>query len=254
MAGSKTKIRKYLKVEQNKIYTKIPARIFLDLSEYKSLNEQYAEKLGVEEIDNVFKLPGFFTIEFPEENDSIDFFFPYTVYITKTADTTITKDSLEILFEPDDLIVYGNFKDSDTDIGILSSLFQNGAKYLGNKPDKLIQAIWQQLLFSANVPVQHIEILVSQLYATYDKSKKQVVPLRLTNLSYNKKHIMNIKQSAHNLNNALGFTYGYSKESLRTSVSKKKKGKNSFFEDIMGSNYDALVERSNIEKKEKTDE
>jgi hypothetical protein len=244
MAGSKTKIRKYLKVEKNHVYTKIPARIVLDLTEYKDLNEQYAEKLGIEEIDNVFKVPGFFILEFPEENDSIDFFFPYTIYLNKTSDTNITKNRVEINFTDGDMIMYGNFKDSDTDISILSSLFQNGAKYLGSKPDKLLQALWQQLLPSANVPVQHLEVIVSQLYAVYDKSKKRIVPLRLTNEAYDKKYIMNIKQSAHNLNSALGFTYGHSKEALRASVSKKKRKKNSFFEDIMGANYDALVERS----------
>jgi hypothetical protein len=244
MAGSKTKIRKYLKVEKNHVYTKIPARIVLDLTEYKDLNEQYAEKLGIEEIDNVFKVPGFFILEFPEENDSIDFFFPYTIYLNKTSDTIITKNRIEINFSIDDMIMYGNFKDSDTDISILSSLFQNGAKYLGSKPDKLLQALWQQLLPSANVPIQHLELIVSQLYAVYDKSKKRIVPLRLTNEAYDKKYIMNIKQSAHNLNSALGFTYGHSKEALRTSVSKKKRKTNSFFEDIKGANYDALVERS----------
>jgi len=247
MAGAKTKIRKYLKVESNHVYTKIPARIALDLSEYKDLNEQYAEKLGIEEIDNVFKVPGFFTLEFPEENDSVDFFFPYNVYLNKTSDTRVTPNIVEINFSPDDMVMYGNFKDSDTDISILSSLFQNGAKYLGSKPDKLLQAIWQQLLPSANVPLHHLEIIVSQLYGMYDKSKKRVVPLRLTNEPYNKKYIMNIKQSAHALNSLLGFTYGHSKEALRASVSRKKKKKNSFFEDIMGANYDALVERSKKE-------
>ena len=88
MAGSKTKIRKYLKVEKNRVITRVPARIVLDLSEYKEINEEYAEKVGIVEIDNVYKVPGFFALEFPEENDSIDFFFPYTVYLNKTENTT----------------------------------------------------------------------------------------------------------------------------------------------------------------------
>ena len=110
MAGSKTKIRKYLKVEKNHVYTKVPARIVLDLTEYKDLNEQYAEKLGIEEIDNVFKVPGFFILEFPNENDSIDFFFPYTIYLNKTGDTNVTKNRIEIIFSENDMIMYGKIE------------------------------------------------------------------------------------------------------------------------------------------------
>lgn len=248
MASSRAKINKYLTVEKNKITTKIPARIFLDLSEYKDVDDEYGESIGIEDIESVYKIPGFFKLEFPEEEDSIDFFFPYSIYLNKTENTEVTSKSIEINFQADEMLFYSNFKDSKTDVRVLKSLFENGAKYLGNKPDKLITAIWQQMISEVNVPLQHLEIIVSQLYGTYDKTKKEVVPLRLTNEAYSKKHIMNIKQSAHNLNSALAFSYGYSKDALRTSVSKKKKRKNSFFEDIMSGDYDALVERSKDNK------
>ncbi len=244
---SKATLRKYLDIQANKVFTNVPARIVMDLSEYKNIEEDYAEKVGVEEIDNVYKVPGFFTVEFPEENDQIDFFFPYEIYLNKTENTTINKDILEINFNKEDMLFYGNFKNTDANISMLSSMFQNGAKYLGNKPDKLISALWQQLEMVSNVSIHHLEILVSQLYGDYDKNHKRVVPLRLTGKTYSKKYILNLKESAHNLNNALGFTYGYSKDSLRTSISKKKRGENSFFEDIMGSNYDSLVSKSKKE-------
>jgi len=248
---SKRKISKYLTVEKSKVYTKVPARIVLDLTEYKEIDEDYAEKVGVEEIDNVFKVPGFFALEFPDENDTLEFFFPYMVYLNKTENTEITKNHIVIDFEEGDMVFYGAFKETSANISLLSSMFSNGSKYLGNKPDKLISSLWQQLEMVSNVQIHHLEILVSQLYADYDKSRKQIVPLRLTGKTYSKKYIMNLKESSHNLNNALGFTYGYSKDSLRTSVAKKKKGKNSFFEDIMGSNYSKLEEWSDKDIKYK---
>ncbi len=247
MAASKAKINRYLKIEKSNIYTNKEAVINIDLSEYKHIDEEYGESIGIEEVDNVYKIPGFFTLEFPEENDSIDFFFPYTVYIHKTDDVSETKNNIRIVFEEGDLVAHGLFKDTEANISLLSSLFENGAKYLGNKPDKLINSIWQQLLPTTNVSIHHLEIIISQLYADYDKTKKMMVPLRLTNIPYNKKYIMNMKESSHNLNQGLGFTYGYSKDALRTSVSQKKNKEKSFFENVIGSDYDALIKTSQKE-------
>ncbi len=242
MAGSKTKIRKYLEVEQHKVRSKVPSRIVLNLEEYKNITEGYGEEVGVAEIENVYEIPGFFTLEFPEEGDSIDFFLPYIIYLNKTSRIEKTKEHLIINFDKDDLIFYANFKEEETNIYVLKSLFENGVKYLGDKPDKLIAAIWQQLM-PANTPWHHLELIVSQLYGTYDKSSKEIVPLRLTSHPYSKKYIMNLKESVHNLNQSMPMLYGYSKDAMRTMVSKKKKGKNSFFEDIVSGNYDKLTEQ-----------
>jgi len=249
MAGAKGKIKKYLKVENHKIFTKIPARIVFILEEYKEINENYGEEIGISEIENVFEIPGFFTLEFPGEGDSIDFFFPYNVYIQKTSKVKIDKDFIIIDFDPDDLILYANFKNDETDISVLSSLFENGVKYLGNNPDKLITAIWQQLM-PANTPWHHLEVIISQLYGAYDKTTKMVVPLRLTNLEYSKKYIMNLKESAHNLNQTLPIQYGNSKDAIRNMIQRKKRGENSFFENIVSGDYDELTKEYNKSKKE----
>jgi len=240
MAGSKGKIRKYLEVEQHKVYTKTPARITLVLEDYKELNEDYGEEVGISEIENVYEIPGFFTLEFPEEGDSIDFFFPYTIYLHKTENIRKTKEHIIIDFKPEDLIWYANYKYSETNIYILKSLFENGVKYLGDKPDKLLTAIWDQLM-PANTPWHHLELIVSQLYATYDPKTKEIVPLRLTNHTYSKKYIMNLKETAHNMTTTLPIQYGYSKDALRTMVSKKKRSDNSFFENIIRGDYDEIT-------------
>jgi hypothetical protein len=238
------KIKKYLSIDANKIFTKTPARIVLNLEEYKTINENYGEDIGISEIEDLIEIPGFFTIEFIDEGDSIDFFFPYNIYLQKTQEYKKDKDFIIIEYGSDEMIFYANYKEEETDIRILKSLFENGVKYLGDKPDKLLTAIWQQILPNTNIPWHHIEIIVSQLYGTYDKTTKEMLPLRLTDLPYSKKYIMNMKESAHNLNRSLPFVYGYSKDALRTMVSKKKTSKNSFYEDIIGGDYEALVSKS----------
>ncbi len=245
---SKIKLKKYLDTQRHHVYAKTETKIKLDLTEYRDIDSDYGEDVGIEDIETVYKIPGFFTLEFPKENDSLDFFFPYSVYLNK-ADVQIENTKMiEIDFQPGELIFYANYKDSDTNIRVLKSLFENGAKYLGNKPDKLLTAIWQQMLSSQNVPWHHLEIIISQLYGVYDKRAKEYIPLRLTNEVYSKKYIMNIKESAHNLNPLLGFSYGYSKDALRTAVSKKKKQKNSFYEDIISGKF---IEEKKEEKEKK---
>jgi hypothetical protein len=238
--SSRKKINAYLNVEKHKIGTKIPAKIVLDLDEYKTISELYGEEAGISEIDNVFELPGFFTIEFPTESDSIDFFLPYDIYLVKPTKVEKNKDQLILEFNAGDPVFYAQFKSEDTDIRVLKSLFENGVKYLGNKPDKLITAIWEQLMPS-NTPWFHLEVIISQLYGTYDKKTKEILPLRLTNETYSKKHILNIKESAHSMNQTMPIMYGYSKDALRSMLQKKKRGKNSFFENIASGDYDELT-------------
>jgi len=249
MAGSKTKIRKYLDVEKNKVKTKIPARVVLDLNDYKDITESYGEEVGINEIDNVYELPGFFTIEFPEEGDSIDFFLPYTIFMQKTAKIQQNKDQLIIDFKPGEMIFYANFKQDETNIYILKSLFANGVKYLGDKPDKLITAIWDQMMPS-NTPWHHLELIVSQLYGTYDSKTKEILPLRLTSHNYSKKYIMNLNKSAHDMTQTMPIMYGYSKDALRSMIQKKKRGKNSFFENIVSGNYDEMTKDHSEKLKE----
>ncbi len=240
---SKVKIKKYLDVQKSRVYTKESARIIINLMEYRDPEETYAEKIGIgedEDVSSVMEIPGFFTIEFPESNDTLNFFFPYSMFLVKPDDFKKEKDILTFDYKPGDLVYYGNFKNTEANVPALSSLFQNGSKYLGNKPDMLISSLWQQLLKVNNVSIHHLEVLVSQLYVDYNKNTKKLIPLRLTGKDYNKKYIRNLKESSHELSNIAGFMYGYSNDALRTSVSKKKFGENSFFEDVAGSHYDKL--------------
>jgi len=241
--GNKKKIKEYLDVNQAKVFSKTSARIVLQLDEYENITANYGEEVGISEIDDVLEIPGFFTIEFPDVGDSIDFFFPYNIYLHKTNDYTKDREKIQINFKKDELIFYANIKEGNTNIKVLKSLFENGVKYLGNKPDKLISAMWQQLLSTANVPWWHLEVIVSQLYGNYDKESKSILPLRLLNLPYSKKYIMNLKESAHDMNPTLPILYGYSKDAVRTMISKKRRGENSFFENIVSGNYDKMTEK-----------
>jgi hypothetical protein len=248
--SSKGKIKKYLDVSMHKIYTKVSAQIVLKLEDYKELNENYGEEVGIAEVENVYEIPGFFTLEFPENGDSINFFFPYQIYLNKAKITKQTKDEIIIQYKPEDLIFYANYKEDETNIYVLKSLFENGVKYLGDKPDKLITAIWDQLM-PANTPWHHLELLVSQLYGTYDNKTKEIVPLRLTSYPYSKKYIMNLKESAHSLTQSMPIMYGYSKDALRSMVSKKKRGENSFFENIVSGDYDELTKEYKKQEQKK---
>ncbi len=247
---SKVKIKKYFEIDGSEVRAKVACRVVLDLSEYKHISEDYGDVVGIEETSKIYKVPGFFKVELDSVNDSVDFFFPYSVYLNKTEDSTSTSKEIKINFDVGDVIFYARFKEAETDVKILNSLFENGAKYLANKPDKLVQSLWLQLKPSAEVPFHHLELIISQLYGVYDDQAGLYKPLRLTELPYNKDYVLNTKQSSHMMNNTMGFLYGYSNDALRTTVSRRNDPKNNFFEDILGGNYDKLIE--DLEPKQKT--
>ena len=58
---SKAKLNKYLDINKSHVFTKIPARIVIDLTEHRNIDDQYAESIGIEQVDNVYKIPGFYS-------------------------------------------------------------------------------------------------------------------------------------------------------------------------------------------------
>jgi len=243
MPISPAKLRKHFEIKENEVIAKEPCEVIIDLSEYKNIEAEYGDIIDIEESTSVYKIPGFFRVEFAS-NDAVEFFFPYSVYLNKMENTVETSKLIQIEYQEGDVVFYAKFREEETDVKILDKLFDHGAKYLADKPDKLIQNIWTQLKPSSKVPFHHIEVIVSQLYGFYDDQAGVYKPLRLSNHKYSKDFILTTKQSSHMLNNSMGFLYGYSNDALRSSVQKRKKYQNNFFEDILSGNYEKLIEDS----------
>jgi len=243
MPISPAKIKKHLDIKENEVIAKEKCTVTIDLSEYKNIESEYGDVIDIEESASVYKIPGFFRIEF-DSNNAIEFFFPYSVYLNKMENTIETSKMIKVEYQEGDIIFYAKYREEETDVRILDKLFEHGAKYLADKPDKLVQNIWTQLKPSSKVPFHHIELIVSQLYGFYDEKSGTYKPLRLSNLKYSKDYILNTKQSSHHLNRGMGFLYGYSNDSLRTSVQKKNEINNNFFENILSGDYDRLIENS----------
>jgi hypothetical protein len=219
MALKKEKFEKYLRIENNKVYTKVKARVSLDLTEYKDIEDESGEEIGIEEVSqDVYEIPGYFLLEFPDESDSIQFYFPYPVYLISTENVEEKSDRLTIEYEENDVVFYAQFKKEQTDIRLLDKMFENGIKYLSNDLGILTNSIWKQLSATINMPYHHIETILSQLYIKYEDN--QWKPVRLTkDQEYKKEYAVNTKKSTHNLNNTLGFLYGYSNDALLSSIS-----------------------------------
>ena len=245
----KEKFNKYLELKNNTIYTKVKAKVTLDLSEYKNINEEMDldenDSQGIAEVaQGVYEIPGFFTLEFPEEMDSIQFYFPYPVYLIESVENNDSsentnkkgKNELSFEFSVGSPVFYAKFKKETTDIRILDKMFENGIKYLSNDLGILTNAIWKQLKPSGNVPYHHIETILTQLYIVYEDN--QWKPVRLSkNQEYKKEYAVNTKKSSHNLNKTLGFLYGYSNDALLTSITNNeistKKKDTSFIETLI---------------------
>ena len=224
MALSRKKFDKYLNIKDNVVYTKVPAKIYLDLTEYKNINEDVEfsmddeSEVGIADVGNAYEVPGFFKLEFPDDEDSIQFYFPYNVYIFQTDDSEIDSKKIEINYDENSAVLFAKFKKEETDIKILDKMLENGVKYLSNNLPFLINNIWKQIKPTMNIPYQHVELLLSQLYAK--RINNQWTPIRLTSdQKYCKECSLNTKQSAHYFNKTLGFLYGYSNDALINAIS-----------------------------------
>ena len=252
MALKKEKFDKYLELKDGIVYTKKPARIYFNLEEYNNINEEFdledkGDSVGLEQVgNNILEIPGFFTIEFTEDMDSIQFYFPYNVYVFIPEDSEESSKEITLNYEEGEAIFYAKYKKEETNIKILDKLFENGVKYLSNRMDLLIYNIWKQINATLNVPWNQLEMIVSQLYAV--KKNGKWIPARLSDdQRYCKECSLNTKQSAHKLNDLLGFFYGYSNDALMTAVTnnptetksdKESMKSKSFIENIIKGNYD----------------
>jgi len=260
MALTKEKFNKYLELKNNIVYTKKKAKIIFDLNEYKNINEELEDEnieIGVEEVSNdTYEVPGYFTLEFPDEMDSIQFYFPYPVYVYQTENSeenTKNSNILEITYEPGEAVFFAKFKKEATDIRVLDKMFENGIKYLSGNLGVLVNSIWKQLSATINMPYHHIETVLTQLYIKYEDN--QWKPVRLTRKQeYKKEYAVNTKKSTHNLNKTLGFLYGYSNDALLTSItnneiSNKRSKETSLIEQMIGGDLEfSKTKESNKEK------
>jgi hypothetical protein len=241
MALDKKKFDKYLKIENGIVYTKVPAKINLNLSEYKDIDEELNmedDEEIAEVSNNIYEVPGFFTLEFPDNMDSIQFYFPYNVYLFIPDESSQTSKEINLVYGEEEAVFYAKYKKEETNIKILDRLFENGVKYLSNRMDLLIYNIWKQINSTLNVPWHQIESMITQLYAVKENGKW--IPSRLSkNQEYCKECALNTKQSAHKLNDLLGFFYGYSNDALMAAVTKPESNKetNSVIENIIKGNF-----------------
>lgn len=247
---TESKKNKFFNVENNFVFIKEDATITLLKNDYKNLETEFGTTFNIEEFDKVYEIPGFFEIEF-NVGETIRFSFPYLVYLNINLKVQNEKDRIILTYKKDDAVFYANFKSTDTDIMILNSLYETGARYLANEPGKLLTAIWKQLSSATDSRLVNTEIILSNLYVDYDKKAQEYLPLRLTGKEYSKEYVVNSKKSSHLLNNSMGFLFGYSKESIVTSVSQKKRKENSFFENILIGDFNAMEkQRQEGEEKE----
>ena len=246
MALKKEKFNKYLYIKDNIVYTKVPAKIYLDLTEYKNISEDIETTFnnenynaGIEEVGNTYEIPGFFILQFPEDNDSIQFYFPYNIFIFQTDNSDVTSKYIEINYEAESPVFYAKFKKEATDIKILDKLFENGVKYLSDNIPFLVLNIWKQFKPTMNLPLHNIEVILSQLFA--QKINGKWVPTRLTpDQRYCKDCAINTKQSAHYFNKTLGFLYGYSNDALVTAITNPSNLDNnsSYLEKMIEGNFE----------------
>jgi len=217
------KINKYLKVSANEIYAKVYTVIHLNINDYKTLKDDFIESesdspddeesleapdfLKDQDISKIITIPGTFKIDFPDDNDSIDLYFPYSINILKNRIQKETSSELILEFEKGELISFGYTKKTETDIQLLSSIMENSIKFLKGKIDRQVYAAWNQIHQGKPFSLHHLEVLLSQQYIAYDEESQQYKPIRLLDKEYSAQYAVNSKESTHKLGEFSSFTY-----------------------------------------------
>jgi hypothetical protein len=130
-------INKYLNIEKNKIYTKVPLRMIIDESEFSedmiSINDEYVT------------IPGFLELLYGEGDDII------TINLPLPFDVNI--------FKPDDYrkeshFIYMNFEEGD--------LILEKYQYLDNFNTRIVSRVLDGVLKFINDPIMLLDIIIRQ--------------------------------------------------------------------------------------------
>jgi len=235
---------KYLDISKNEIKAKKECMIIINLDEYKNVSEEIVEDSENNINELVLNIHGFFEIVFPNDLNSIQFTLPYNVNLYK-HNVINGKNSKELIFKfnPGDTIFTAHFKNKNTNIDVLSSLFQNRIKYISEDIYELVLNIYNQLSGVTNIDIFNIETILTQMFA--DTQNGKLVPLRLTNKKYSKKYAIDFTKSSHNFSNIMGFSYGYTNKYLMTKLTdKNKKLDDSYLENIITNKYSKIENKT----------
>jgi len=235
------KVKKYLRVEKNHIYTKYDICITIDSDEMK-VDEEELVDVSETETDNLqgsVSIPGMLNIEIPDENDEIQLYFKFKINLIIPDNVQRDKSIYHYYYQKGDLITFAQTKSNATDIMILDSLFENRIKYLRGDLPKQVLAIYDQFINTKNIQLHHIETVLTVLYGEYTEDGFYPVRL-LPNQQYTKSNALSTKESAHRLNAATGFNYGYTKDNISDNITRKYETPKTDLEKVISGRFDEL--------------
>jgi len=239
------KVEKYLDVKKNHVYAKTSITIAIDPEELKANDEELldvadsSDESGQEDLQGSIAIPGMLNIQATDYNDEVQLYFPFEINLIVPDTNEKTKGIIYHYYEKGDLIMFAITKSSATDIQVLDSLFENRVRYLRDDAEKHLVTIYDQLLSTSNIKMVHIQLIMSQLYGEYDASG-EFKPVRLGSGIYSSDTALSTKESAHRLNSIVGYNYGYSKDNIVHSISRKYEPSKTDLEKVVGGHFDDL--------------
>lgn len=239
--SSKEKVFKYLDVQKNHFYAKYDIIIRIDEADFKVEDEELVDisEDDTESLVGSINIPGILNVEVPEENDEVQLYFPFDINFVVSDNVEKEGTVSTYYFTKGDLIAFAMTKSSATDIMILDKLFENRIKYLSGDLPKHIIAIYDQLLNTANIRMQHIETILTVLYGEYTDDGFE--PTRLTkNQKYSKANALNSKDSAHKFNAGVGFNYGYTKDVIVDNITRTYTTEKTDLEKVISGDFEEL--------------
>ena len=232
-------INRFITVEEHRIIAKEPLIVRIDSNDFKIEDEELVDISDdtSEDLVGSILIPGMINIECEGEEMQLYFKFDINFCLPETFEKK--GDVTTYYFEKNDMICFASTKSNVTNIKIIDKLFENRVKYLKGDLEKQVVAIYDQMLSTVNVSMHHIETILTTLYGEdVDGEFKQI---RLTSgQKYTKFNALSSKDSAHKLNSANGFNYGYTKDNIVNNISRKYNPVKTDIEKVIGGDFDNL--------------
>ncbi len=154
-------IFKYLNISKNEIKAKYKSIITLEQKEY--------DRQELIETSNNYIIPGIIDIYIPEMENFCHIFLNYNIKLNKPKNINEEGTIIVLTYEPDDLIIFQDFIDTNINMKLIIDLLEGRIKYIKD-PLILLYSLYDQL---SGVDMIHLELIISNMFRCKDDLNKK---------------------------------------------------------------------------------
>jgi len=203
-------LHQYFDIQEDKIIAKYKSVVTINKEDYIDDNLiDNGDSLSIASVD----------IEVNDKLFTID--LGYNINLQKTEHYKEDKNEITIIYDPDDVIITGEYKDTATSVAHLKRLLNGGIKHIKGI-SHLLLALHNELSKNGPAPIHHLELMLHNLFVEFDDKHKMWIPVRLGDKKYTPDHRIDLITAIHRLTGAEAEIAGYQNKVVMQQINTKK--------------------------------